>query len=94
MVTIPSVVGILLVSALAAFAFARFKFRGSNLLFYFILIGIMVPPQAIVIPAFQLVAGLGLDQQFCGSVLHLPQLVPGGHFHLARVLQVTPRGPL
>jgi ABC-type glycerol-3-phosphate transport system permease component len=89
-VTIPSVVGILLVSALAAFAFARFKFRGSNLLFYFILIGIMVPPQAIVIPAFQLIAGLGLINNFAALFFTYLSWCPVGIFILRAFFKSLP----
>jgi raffinose/stachyose/melibiose transport system permease protein len=90
MVTIPSVIGILLVSALAAFAFARFTFRGSNLLFYFILIGIMVPPQAIVIPAFQLVAGLGLINNFAALFFTYLSWCPVGIFILRAFFKSLP----
>ena len=67
-ITVPSVLGILLVSSLAAYAFARFRFRGSTFLFIFFLIGIMVPPQAIVIPAFQIVSRLKLINNYLGLI--------------------------
>jgi ABC-type glycerol-3-phosphate transport system permease component len=89
-VTIPSVLGILLVSALAAFAFARFRFRGSNALFYFILIGIMVPPQAIIIPAFQLVSGLGLINSFAALFLTYLSWCPVGIFILRAFFKSLP----
>src|SRR4051812_10603808 len=89
-VTIPSVLGILLVSALAAFAFARFKFRGSNILFYFILIGIMVPPQAIVIPAFQLVSELGLINSFAALFFTYLSWCPVGIFILRAFFKSVP----
>ena len=81
-VTIPSVVGILAVSSLAAYAFARFRFRGSAVLFYFILIGIMVPPQAIVIPAFQLISRLGLINSFAALFVTYLSWCPVGIFIL------------
>jgi ABC-type glycerol-3-phosphate transport system permease component len=65
-ITLPSVLGALALSSLAAYGFARFKFRGSNVLFLFFLLGIMVPPQAIVIPAFQIVSRLHLMNSFLG----------------------------
>lgn len=89
-VTVPSVLGILLVSALAAFAFARFKFRGSTILFYFILIGIMVPPQAIIIPAFQLVAGLGLINSFVALFFTYLSWCPVGIFILRAFFKSVP----
>jgi multiple sugar transport system permease protein len=51
-VTVVSVVGSLLLNSVAGFAFARLRFRGRDLLFFLMLIGIMIPPQAIIIPQF------------------------------------------
>jgi ABC-type glycerol-3-phosphate transport system permease component len=68
-VTIPSVVLVVLVAALAAFAFARLRFPGSRVLFYVLLIGVMVPPQAIVIPVFQVIFRMGLLNTFTGLIL-------------------------
>lgn len=68
-VTVPSVVLLVLISALAAFAFARLRFRGSRVLFYLLLIGVMVPPQSIVMPVFQVVFRLGLLNSFAGLIL-------------------------
>jgi raffinose/stachyose/melibiose transport system permease protein len=68
-VTLPAVLLLVVISALAAFAFARLKFRGSRTLFYVLLIGVMVPPQAIVIPVFQVIFRLGLLNTFTGLIL-------------------------
>lgn len=68
-VTVPSVLLLVVISALAAFAFARLRFRGSKVLFYVLLIGVMVPPQAIVIPVFQVVFRMGLLNNFLGLIL-------------------------
>lgn len=68
-VTLPAVLLLVVISALAAFAFARLKFRGSRALFYVLLIGVMVPPQAIVIPVFQVIFRLGLLNTFTGLIL-------------------------
>jgi len=91
LVTIPSVAGILLVSSLAAYAFARFTFRGSSVLFYAILIGIMVPPQAIVIPAFLLVARLGLINSFAALFLTYLSWCPVGIFILHAFFKSLPQ---
>lgn len=90
-VTIPSVAGILLVSALAAYAFARLRFRGSTILFYLILIGIMVPPQAIIIPAFLLVSRLGLINSFAALFLTYLSWCPVGIFILHGFFKSLPQ---
>jgi len=55
-----SVAGLLVFSSMAAYAFATFNFRGSSLLFLFVLIGLMVPPQALIISGFKWMAILKL----------------------------------
>jgi ABC-type glycerol-3-phosphate transport system permease component len=51
-VTVVSVFGILFLEGMAAYAFARLRFRGRNLLFLVFLVGQLVPAQMIVIPSF------------------------------------------
>ncbi len=47
-----SLVGILTCGTLAAYALARFRFRGSRALYLFFISGMMVPAQLILIPLF------------------------------------------
>lgn len=47
-------------TALAAYAFARFKFPGSQFLFFYFLFGLMVPVGVIAIPIFTVIVSLGL----------------------------------
>jgi len=89
-ITLPSVLGILAVSSLAAYAFARFQFRGSNFLFLFFLVGIMVPPQAIVIPAFQIVSRLGLINSFLGLIFTYLSWCPVGVFIMTTFFRGLP----
>lgn len=60
LVAVVSVAGLLLFSAMAAYAFATFSFKGSTLLYLFFLIGLMVPPQALIISGFKWMAILKL----------------------------------
>lgn len=53
-VTVLRVAGQLLFCSLAAYAFARLRFRGSNALFVVCLSILMVPPQLYVIPQYQI----------------------------------------
>jgi len=50
----------LLLSSVAAFAFARFRFPGRDLLFYAILSLLMIPGVLMLVPTFILVRDLGL----------------------------------
>lgn len=57
------------VSAMMAYAFARFRFPGRRLLFGLLLIGLMVPTIMIVIPQFLLARTLGVIDSLVGLVL-------------------------
>lgn len=46
----------LLFNSIAGFAFARLNFPGSKLLFTFLLIGLMMPPQVTMLPTFLVMA--------------------------------------
>lgn len=54
------VIGQLLICSLAAYGFARYQFRGSNLLFGLFLVMLMAPSQLFLIAQFDLVKNLGL----------------------------------
>jgi raffinose/stachyose/melibiose transport system permease protein len=60
LVTGVSVVVTMAVSSLAAYAFSRIRYRGSDVFFYMILLGIMIPPAAVVIPLFLVMRNIGL----------------------------------
>lgn len=51
-VTGVTVAGSLIFNSLAGYSFARLRFRGKNFLFLTIMVGMMIPPQAIIIPQF------------------------------------------
>ena len=51
-------VAVLILCAPAAYAFARLRFPGNNLLFGFLLITIMIPPQITLIPNYLLMRDL------------------------------------
>ena len=58
-VGLTTVVLTIAVCALSGFAFARFAFRGKRVLWAFVLVSLMVPWEATVIPAYTLVNSLG-----------------------------------
>ncbi len=55
-----SVVGMVILAAIAAWAFARYPFPGRELFFFGVLALLMVPGELTLIPAFLLVKDLGL----------------------------------
>lgn len=72
-VSVIATVGSLVVSALAAYGFSRFTFRGRDGLFLVMLSALMVPAQLLIIPVFMLMRSLGLVDTLVA--LWLPALI-------------------
>ncbi|HYH12610.1 MAG TPA: carbohydrate ABC transporter permease [Thermomicrobiales bacterium] len=68
-VTLAIVIGQLITSALAGYAFARLKFPGRELCFWIILATLMIPLQATIIPVFVLIKEMGLSNTRASLVL-------------------------
>ncbi|MBN1347091.1 MAG: carbohydrate ABC transporter permease [Phycisphaerae bacterium] len=68
-ITSVSVVAILALSSMAAFAFARLRFRGRNVLFAVFLIGLIIPIQGVLVPLFLLLKKAGLLYTYPGLIL-------------------------
>jgi raffinose/stachyose/melibiose transport system permease protein len=69
------VVGVILVSSLAAYAFSRFEFPGRNFLFYLLIATMMIPIPGTIIPLYVLLVKLGLANTAVGYIL--PQINGG-----------------
>jgi multiple sugar transport system permease protein len=61
--------GQLLVSAMAGYAFARFRFRGRDALFFLYLATLMVPFAVTVTPLFIIVRSLGWTNSYAGLIV-------------------------
>ena len=59
----------LLLSSMMAYAFARFRFPGRELLFKLLLVGLMIPAMMLIIPQFILAKYLGLIDSLAGLVI-------------------------
>ncbi|MFK7827479.1 MAG: carbohydrate ABC transporter permease [Oligoflexales bacterium] len=67
----------IIIASLAAFALARFKFRGKKFLTLTILCSRMVPPVALAMPVFLLVDLLGVHDTIWGLVIaHMSFILP------------------
>lgn len=67
--TVVTTVAMLIVITLAAYAFARFEFRGKNLLFTLFLALMMIPNELVVITNFVTITELDLRNTFLGLIL-------------------------
>ncbi|MFD2706758.1 carbohydrate ABC transporter permease [Salibacterium lacus] len=62
----------LIVSTAAAYAFAKFRFKGQNTIFIIMILSMMIPYQATIIPLFQMMAAYGLLDTYFALIA--PQL--------------------
>ena len=74
-VAVLTTIGQVIFSSMAGYAFARMKFRGSDYLFFLILVTIMIPPQVNIIPLFFIMRELNLIDSY--SALIIPGLFGG-----------------
>lgn len=67
-VVIPSIV----LSVMTGYALARFRFRGSNVVYSYLLLGLVIPLQALVVPLYYVLRELGMLDSLIGLIL--PQI--------------------
>ena len=68
-VSLGMTVGVLILSSLAGYGFARLDFPGRNAIFVLVLFGLAVPEQAVIIPRHQMFSALGLHNTYAGLML-------------------------
>jgi multiple sugar transport system permease protein len=73
----------MVLSAMAGYALAKFRFRGRSFIFNLLLAGILVPPVALAVPQYLLFAKVGLVDTYW-SVL-LPSIMSPYGIYLARI---------
>jgi raffinose/stachyose/melibiose transport system permease protein len=69
MVTVPTVIAVVVLSALAGYGISRFKFRGRNFMFYTLLLGLTIPFQSVMIPLFYQLNNMGLLGTYWAMIL-------------------------
>ena len=73
----------------AAYAFARYRFRGSGLFFGLTLASVMIPPQLVFLPVFLLMNRFGLINRYASLIL--PQAASAfGIFMLRQTFRQVP----
>lgn len=93
-VTSVSVTAIVLISSLAAYAFARLQFRGRDLLFYLLLLGLLLPAQVVIIPLFILLRDLGILNTYWALILPYSSWPLALTIYLLRSFYLTLEGDL
>ncbi|MEA1972899.1 MAG: carbohydrate ABC transporter permease [Candidatus Cloacimonadota bacterium] len=64
-----TVLGVIFTSSLAAYAFARMRFKGSDALFYVFISMMMVPQPIYLIPSYVLMNHLGWIDTYCALII-------------------------
>ena len=80
-ITVPTVAGVCLFSALAGYAFGKLKFIGRNFLFFLFLLGLMIPFQAIMVSLYYELRDLHILMTYWAAILPMAALgLPLGVF--------------
>lgn len=91
--TAGSVLVSLVVSAPAAFAFARMRFPGHTLLLSVVTALMVIPPVVLILPLFLLLTRLGLTSTYPGAILvYAGLLTPFSVFLLTSFFRAIPHG--
>jgi multiple sugar transport system permease protein len=92
LVAVMTVTGTLLVSVLAGYALARFRFPGRNVLFLATLAIMMVPYPTILIPLYVLLGWFGLQNTLPGLAIVLVMFqLPFAMFMMRNAFESVPR---
>jgi raffinose/stachyose/melibiose transport system permease protein len=87
-VTVPIV---LACACCTAYGITRFKFRGSNVLYYLFLLGMIIPAQLTILPQVLLEKNLGLINTYAGLILpYIGIHMPFATFILASFARTLP----
>jgi alpha-1,4-digalacturonate transport system permease protein len=88
-VTVVATMLTLLINSMAAFAFAKYNFRGRDGLFVLTLAMIMIPLQVILIPIYLVVSSLGLVNTYWGMIIPAAA-TPTGVFVIRQYMLTIP----
>jgi multiple sugar transport system permease protein len=89
-VSLAMTAGVLVLSSLAGYGFARLEFPGRKLLFVIVLFGLAIPEQAVIIGRHQMFSAISMHNTY--TALVLPGLaMPFGVFLMTQYFRAIPR---
>ena len=88
-VTIAATALTVCINMMAGYAFAKYKFRGSNVIFLFFMATMMLPLEVLMIPIFQMVKAVGFYNSFWGLIIP-PAATPAGVFIVRQYFLTIP----
>jgi raffinose/stachyose/melibiose transport system permease protein len=90
-VAVVMVPGSILLSIVAGYAFATMRFRGSGLLFYLFILGLIIPTEATIVPLWYDVKAIGLlDSYWALIVLEVSGELAFGVFWMRAAFRSAP----
>lgn len=89
LVTVIATVITLLINSMAAFALAKYKFRGQRAMFVMILATLMVPPAVTLVGVFKMITMTGLSGSIWGVIIP-GAATPAGVFLLRQYMLTIP----
>jgi multiple sugar transport system permease protein len=82
--------GVLCLSSLAGYGFARLRFPGRDIVFVIVLFGLAIPEQSVIIARHQMFSALGLHNSYGGLIF--PGLAaPFGVFLMTQYFRAMPK---
>lgn len=90
-VALITVVGTIVLSTLGGYGFARFSFKGKNILFIIVLSTLMIPFQSILIPLFVMLTTVNLHNNLFGlALVYITFQLPFGIFLMRNSFMSVP----
>jgi len=90
-VALITVVGTIILSTLGGYGFARFSFKGKNVLFIMVLSTLMIPFQSILIPLFVMLTKVNLHNNLFGlALVYITFQLPFGIFLMRNSFMTIP----
>lgn len=90
-VALITVVGTIVLSTLGGYGFARFSFKGKNILFILVLSTLMIPFQSILIPLFVMLTTVNLHNNLFGlALVYITFQLPFGIFLMRNSFMTVP----
>jgi alpha-1,4-digalacturonate transport system permease protein len=88
-VTVAATIITLLINSMAAFALAKYEFRGSTFIFLLIISTLMIPISVILVPVFLVITGIGWNNNLWGVIIP-GAATPTGVFLLRQYMLTIP----
>jgi multiple sugar transport system permease protein len=91
-VSVMTVIGTIILSTLGGYGFARFNFKGQQVLFIMVLSTLMIPFQSILIPLFVMLTKVNLHNSLFGlALVYITFQLPFGIFLMRNSFMAVPQ---